>query len=178
MCQMNVFPCHKAFCLNHRPDMLINGSGRYGGLHDNDRSFGTYLQHILHCFFHKACIHLFACLVIGSGNCHNIEPCTLIFMRKPDSLRHGLLKQLVQPLFLKSGLSCIQCVYQCSVIVCPNHFHSMRREHQCGWKPDITKSYYINHLCHPPSVRLLISFISRGTFPYSSFSCSNCICIL
>ena len=71
-------------------------------------------------------------------------------MGKTDSLRGCLQKQLIQSVLLKSSLSCIQCIHQRLIIIRPDYFHAVRRKHQCSRKSNITESYYVNHLCHPP----------------------------
>ena len=145
MDKVNILTDLKAICLNHRADILVDGSRRNGRLHDNRCALGADTHNILHCLNNVADINLFAELVIRSRNGHNVCVGNLILGGELHTGCKSILKQFVQTLFLKGGLACIQGCNQFFIVVSTDNFHTVGSHHQSSRQTNVTQTNYVNH---------------------------------
>ena len=129
MHQMNVLTDGKAILLNHRANVLVNGSRGNSGFDDHRGTLGTDLHHVLDGGHHIAGIHLFAEFVIGRGHGHDVSIRHLILRSEANAALHSIRKELIQSFFLEGGLACIQGGHQFRIVVRADHIHTVGSHH-------------------------------------------------
>lgn len=135
----------KAICLNHRADILVDSSRRNSRLHDNRCALRADTHDILHGLDNVAGINLLAELVIRSRNRHDVGICNLILGGELYTSCQSVLEQLIQSLFLKSGLARIQSCNQFLIVVSTDNFHTVRSHHQSSRQTNVAQANYVNH---------------------------------
>ena len=145
MDKVDVLTNLKAICLNHRADILVNGSGRNGRLHDNRCALGADTHDILHGLDNVAGINLLTELVIRSRNGHDVGIGNLILGGELHAGCQSILEQFIQSLFLKSGLARIQGCNQFLIVVSTDNFHTVRSHHQSSRQTNVAQANYVNH---------------------------------
>ena len=149
MHEMDILPDHKALFLHGRADILIHGAGRDGGFHHHRCAFPADFQNVLHCGNHITGVYLLAELIIGRRHGNDVSIRGLVRCGEGNAPRYGFAKQLLQSLFLKSGVACLQSGHQFRIIVRAHDCHPVGCQHQCRRQADIPKSDHIYHVSHP-----------------------------